>query len=136
MAKNGKPRGLRVRELVGALSGARLCYGKAIEIGDRAVVPVARVRAIGGGGGGVGTIETGQGGGGGGRIDASPIGFIDVGPEGARFQPIRDPERTMRAVRSAIGTATVVAASVAGLRALSRNGRRPALPAPRKLLGR
>ena len=135
MAKDGKPRGLRMRELVGALSGARLCYGKAIEIGDRAVVPVARVRAIGGGGGGIGTPEAGQGGGGGGRIDAAPIGFIEVGPEGARFQPIRDPERTMRAVRSAIATATVVVGSVAGARAL-RNGRRRALPAPRKLLGR
>ena len=120
---------------MGALSGARLCYGKAIEIGDRAVVPVARVRAFGGGGGGIGTPEAGQGGGGGGRIDASPIGFIDVGPEGARFQPIRDPERTMSAVRSAIATATFVVGSVAGVRALQR-GRRPALPAPRKLLER
>jgi uncharacterized spore protein YtfJ len=135
MAKNGKPRRVRIRELVAALNGAKLCYGKAIEIGDRAVVPVARVHAIGGGGGGVGTPETGQGGGGGGRIDAAPIGFIDIGPEGARFQPIRDPERTMRAVRSTLGAVGAVAASVAGVRAL-RSSRRPVLPAPRKLLER
>ncbi len=127
--KKKKQHGIRLREVFAGLSGARLCYGEAIEIGGRAVVPVARVKAVGGGGGDMGA------GGGGGVLDAAPIGFIDVGPEGARFEPIRDPERTMRAVRAALGGASALAAGVMSVRALRRNGR-PHLPAPRRLLGR
>jgi uncharacterized spore protein YtfJ len=134
MSKKRKAGRARLRELLAGASGARLCYGKPVEIGDRAVIPVARVRAVGGGGGGFDTAGDARGGGGGGILDASPIGFIDVGPEGARFQSIRDSERTLRAVRSALGGASVLVASVAGVRALRRG--RPVLPAPKKLLGR
>jgi hypothetical protein len=125
-----KPRRLRMREVLAGLGGARLCYGKPIEARGRTVVPVASVRARGGFGEGADGA-----GGGGGLVNASPIGFIDVGPEGARFEPIRDPERTMRMLQSALATAGAVGASLAGVRAL-RRVKRSALPSPRRLLDR
>ena len=49
-----------------------------MHVEGRTVIPVARVRAAGG---------MGQQGGGG-RLDAVPVGFIEVSQAGARFEPI------------------------------------------------
>jgi uncharacterized spore protein YtfJ len=76
-----------LRQFVGRLTGARLCFGKPVRAGDRAVVPVASVRVAGGGGGGRG--PTG-GGGGGGQVNARPVGYIEIGPDGTRFRRIVD----------------------------------------------
>ena len=73
----------RSRKLLAAARGARLCYGEPVHVDGRTVIPVARVRATGGMG------ERG----GGGRLDAVPVGFIEVSEDGARFEPIVPPGR-------------------------------------------
>jgi hypothetical protein len=79
MAKSrSAERALVTRKLLAAARGARLCYGEPVHVDGRTVIPVARVRAAGG---------LGRGGGGG-RVDAVPVGFIDVSQTGARFEPI------------------------------------------------
>src|SRR5690348_2851134 len=86
-------------ELALRATGARLCYGEPVEADGRTVIPVASIEAAGGGGwgrasggpeeepppdddaGGAG----GKGGGLGGWVSATPVGFIEIGPEGTRF---------------------------------------------------
>jgi len=119
----------RLADVLDRFTGARLCYGEPIRSGVHTVIPVAAVHARGGGGGGT------DGGGGGGVLDASPIGFIDLGPDGARFERIADPERSLRIARGAVALVGAVAGAVATAQRL-RGGRRAALPSPRRLLGR
>ncbi len=139
MGKGGEPAGkpkpgrrsrLLLREIAAVAEAARLCYGEPVRAEGRTIVPVARVRARGGGGGGD------DGAGMGGMLDASPLGFIEVGPEGASFQPVRDPQRSAAAIRSVTATAAGLIAAVVGARALRRGARARALPAPRRLLAR
>jgi hypothetical protein len=83
---------------LGRVTGARACYGKPIEAHGHVVIPVATLRSVGGMGFGQGE-ESGPGSGssgpvgssGGGRghfVDARPVGFIDIGPDGVRYQAI------------------------------------------------
>ena len=110
-----------LRKLAARLSGARLTFGEAVHVGDRAIIPVARVDARGGFGSGPGDDA---GGGGGGRLAASPVGFIDVGPEGSRFEAIPDPDRTARLVKAgAVAVATVLVATAVRQRLTSGAGR-------------
>ncbi len=109
---------LTPRRLLDRVSGARLCYGKPVTGGELTIVPVARVRVAGGFGSG--PSDEGQGQGGGGAIDASPVGYIEVGPEGARFRAIQDPDRVLRTVRSAAVTAAGLLGAAAALRSLTR----------------
>jgi uncharacterized spore protein YtfJ len=127
---------LVMRQIFAGLQGGRLCYGEPVRNGDRVVVPVARVSTAGGGGFGAGRVDEGSGGGGGGWVEAAPVGFIDVGPEGSRFQPIPDPVGTGRGVRNVIGGVTALVGVVAGVRALRQPQRRGPLPSPRRLLQR
>jgi hypothetical protein len=126
---------LRLDRIVARLDGARMCFGEPVHVGDRAVIPVARVRARGGMGAGA------NGGGGGGVVQASPMGFVELGPDGARFTRVRDVAEALRIVGTGVAAAGAVAAGVAGVRGL-RGSRRPAraLPAvlrnPRRLVGR
>ena len=88
---------------LGRFTGARACYGKPIEAHGHVVIPVATLRTIGGLGIGsdpaLQTVSPGpddppsgrgdQGGaGGGGYLSARPVGFIDIGPDGVRYEPI------------------------------------------------
>lgn len=106
--------GITPRSLLDRLSGSRLCYGEPVAGGDRTIVPVSRVRVAGGFGGG----DEGEGGGG--AVDAAPIGYIEVGPDGAQFRPIADPDRTLRLVRSIAVTAAALLGAAAALRGLTR----------------
>jgi uncharacterized spore protein YtfJ len=95
---------------LGRLTGTRVCYGKPIEAYGHVVVPVATLRTWGGLGFGRGqgtapppvTIEDeapaslGSGGGGGGFIDARPVGFLAITPEGVRYQAIEVPSASAR----------------------------------------
>ena len=122
---------LDVKKLAAQLTGAKLSYGEPIRAGERVLIPVARVSAAGGGGWGLGRGKDddggeGQGWGGGGTLESAPVGFIEVGPEGARFEAIPDPIGTAKAVRTG---AAAIAALVGGLVAFRRRGvsRRPLL---------
>jgi hypothetical protein len=101
-----------LRRLLSAASGARLCYGEPVVVDGRTIIPVARVRALGGGH---------RGGPGGGGLNAEPLGFIDVTADGARFAPVSAP-----AGRGRIPGRSIAVAAAAGLAAgvLLRRGRR------------
>ena len=125
-----------LRRAVDALTGARLCYGDPVQAGERTIIPVARVRLSGGWGfgrGGPGAeAGAGSGGGGGGHLDATPIGFIEVGPTGSRYQEIPDPEKVARTLKAAAGAATALITGIAGARRLNLGRRTPA----RRRIGR
>ena len=81
------------------LTGARLCFGRPVEAKGRTVIPVASVRTAGGYGfGGEPVGRERSGGGGGGALDARPVGFIEIGPEGTRFERIDDGRMALRAI--------------------------------------
>jgi hypothetical protein len=119
-----------VQRALARATGARLCFGRPIEgKGGRVVIPVASVRTAGGWGYGNEPDGRGGGGGGGGALDARPVGFIEIGPDGTRFERIDDGRMALRAL-----AAGSLALLVVG-RALTRR-RRGALeraPAPSRL---
>lgn len=105
----------RMAERVGAKASVGAVFGEPIQRGDITVIPVARVRWGFGGGAGRGPIAvgpgrgegtgaegardssgatgidegiSGSGTGGGGGVVADPIGYLEIGPEGATFKPI------------------------------------------------
>jgi len=116
----GKPSGadpaLTTRKLLAAARGARLCYGEPVHVEGRTVIPVARVRAAGG----MGRK------GGGGRLDAVPVGFIEVSAAGARFEPIGQSGPGARRL-AAGGAALTALAAAAALRRPRRGLGRPPL---------
>ncbi|HEV8545363.1 MAG TPA: spore germination protein GerW family protein [Candidatus Limnocylindrales bacterium] len=85
----------RLADRIGARADVKAVFGEPIERDGLTVVPVARVRWGFGGGDGSGedaegrTIGSGSGGGGG--LAAEPIGYIEIGPDGAAFRPITPP---------------------------------------------
>jgi uncharacterized spore protein YtfJ len=80
------------------LTGARLCFGRPVEAKGRTVIPVASVRTAGGWGFGNEPNGRGSGGGGGGALDARPVGFIEIGPDGTRFERIDDGRVALQAI--------------------------------------
>jgi hypothetical protein len=122
MAKpSSADRALATRKLLAAARGARLCYGEPVHVDGRTVIPVARVRAAGGMGQRAG----------GGRLDAVPVGFIEVSEAGARFEPIGHPGAGVRmlAAGGAALTGLVAAAALRRpRRGLPRPPRRRLLP--------
>jgi hypothetical protein len=116
----GKPssadRALNTRKLLAAARGARLCYGEPVHVEGRTVIPVARVRAAGG----MGRK------GGGGRLDAVPVGFIEVSQAGARFEAIGSSGPGARGLVAG-GAALTALAAAAVLRRPRRGLGRPPL---------
>jgi len=108
-------RTLATRKLLAAARGAQLCYGEPVHVEGRTVIPVARVRAAGGMG------EWG----GGGRLDAVPVGFIEVSEAGARFEPIAGPALLARGLAAGGAALTAVAAAAVLRRPLRGLGRPP-----------
>jgi hypothetical protein len=111
-------RNLSPWELALRATGARLCYGEPVEADGRTVIPVASVEAAGGGGWGragnrpEGDVEAtggeGKGGGLGGWVSATPVGFIEIGPDGTRFRRIIDPVSLTRGLAGAAAKGAVV----------------------------
>lgn len=71
-------------------AGVRSVYGDPVAVGDRTLVPVARVAYGFGGGSGSRTVPgSGAAGadetGGGGGVAVSPVGVIEAGPDGTRL---------------------------------------------------
>jgi uncharacterized spore protein YtfJ len=62
-------------------------YGDPVSVGDRTVIPIAKVSFGFGGGGGSAKKIAGEpnGGGGGGGMRAVPAGALEIGPDGTRF---------------------------------------------------
>jgi uncharacterized spore protein YtfJ len=84
----------RLAELVGGRAGVQAVFGEPTTRENLTVIPVARVRwGFGGGGGSADTPPSGpaSGSGGGGGVAADPIGYLELGPDGAAFRPIREP---------------------------------------------
>jgi len=147
----GRMGATEIRRLFARVASSRLSYGKPVRNGDRTVIPVSRTYVAGGFGfrpGQADAGDPGEGGGGGGVVVSRPMGFIESGPEGARFQPIVVHSRA-RVVVGAVATGalagTVVAGTAVGavaarraVRALPRLRRPRAarLPSPRRLLRR
>jgi hypothetical protein len=107
----------RLAELIGAKAGVQAVFGEPTTRGELTVIPVARVRwGFGGGGGRAETPPSGpaSGSGGGGGVFGDPIGYVELGPEGAAFRPIRAPYPSpVFLIASALAAAIV-------LRALAR----------------
>ena len=99
----------RMAERVGGKASVRAVFGDPIERDGITVIPVAKVRWGFGGGAGRGPIamgpgiegrtvpevsltedmrQSGAGSGGGGGVTADPIGYLEIGPDGASFRPI------------------------------------------------
>ena len=101
----------RMAERVGAKASVRAVFGEPIERNGITIIPIARVRWGFGGGAGRGPIAVGPGSeadgaateptidegmsgsgtGGGGGVTADPIGYLEIGPDGATFKPIGSP---------------------------------------------
>jgi uncharacterized spore protein YtfJ len=95
----------RMADHIGAHATVKAVFGDPIERDGITVIPVAKVRwGFGGGAGGplVGGAGTGgaengassaaaaiaTGSGGGGAVTADPVGWLEIGPDGAEFKPI------------------------------------------------
>lgn len=119
MAKGG--RGPKVTKTVRRMAGVRMSFGPAVRTGERAVIPVARAFALGGFGVGTGIDDSDrpqEGGGGGGLAITRPIGFIDMSPDGARYEPLRNrsalPGLVVAAVVGAVAGAALTGGAAAG----------------------
>ena len=85
-----------VGETIGGSASARSVYGEPVVSGQRAIIPVARLRsAFGAGGSSDREGEAGKrgGGGGGGKAWATPCGVVEISPEGTRFIYFHDSAR-------------------------------------------
>ena len=104
----------RLAELVGAKAGVQAVFGEPTTRQDLTVIPVARVRWGFGGGGGRAEAPPSapaSGSGGGGGVAADPVGYLEVGPEGAAFRPIREPYPSpVFLIASAVAAAIVLRA--------------------------
>jgi sporulation protein YtfJ len=102
--------------MAGRINGVRVAYGKPIRTGDRTIIPVARVRVRGGFGFGSSgpSDQGGDGAGGGGTFDAQPIGFIESGPEGTRYERIPEPRGRAGRLAAATAAGALTGAAVAG----------------------
>ena len=97
----------RMAERVGGKASVRAVFGDPIERNGLTIIPVAKVRWGFGGGAGSGPIAVGpgrageddtvefdngvqstSGSGGGGGVTADPVGYLEIGPDGAVFKPI------------------------------------------------
>ena len=101
----------RIAQRVGAKASVSAVFGDPIERDGITIIPVARVRWGFGGGAGNGPVavgpgidgrdvpgtdsgeghQPGSGSGGGGGAAADPVGYIEIGPDGAFFRPITSP---------------------------------------------
>jgi uncharacterized spore protein YtfJ len=75
-----------IGERLAAGASVRNVYGEPVSVGQRTVIPVARVSYSFGAGAGAKPGEPEKsGGGGGGRVSARPCGALEITSEGTRF---------------------------------------------------
>jgi uncharacterized spore protein YtfJ len=89
----------QVAERINGRATVEAAFGPPCTVGDRTVIPVARVFYAFGGGGGNGTGPTaaaesragsGSGGGGGAGVRVVPVAVVEVTPDRTRVRPIVD----------------------------------------------
>jgi len=92
-----------IAERVSAGATVKNVYGDPVSVGERTVIPVAKVRYGFGGGGGRGPQgeREASGAGGGGGVTARPCGVFEVTRDATRFIPLED--RTRLAAALALG---------------------------------
>jgi len=106
-----------IGERIAAGASIKNVYGDPVVVGERTVVPVARVRyAFGGGGGSPKSDPEVSGGGGGGRVSARPCGALEVTPHGTRFLTFDDWHGTAAALALGFLLGAAVAALAGGRR--------------------
>ena len=125
----------RMAERIGAKASVRAVFGDPIERDGITIIPVARVRWGFGGGAGRGPIAvgpgvdadgapieggmdagmSGSGTGGGGGVSADPVGYLEIGPDGAIFKPIVSPMPSPGFMLAAGATAALVLRGLARL---------------------
>jgi uncharacterized spore protein YtfJ len=125
----------RMAERVGAKASVKAVFGEPIERDGITIIPVARVRWGFGGGAGSGPIpvgpgidgsgaptssgddivQAGSGSGGGGGATADPVGYLEIGPDGASFRPIVSPMPSPGFLLAAGATAALVLRGLARL---------------------
>lgn len=122
----------RMAERVGGKASVRAVFGDPIERDGITVIPVAKVRWGFGGGAGSGPVAVGpgragspfsdatgeadisvpagpgSGSGGGGGVAADPVGWLEIGPDGATFQPILSSRPSPGFILAAGATAALV----------------------------
>jgi uncharacterized spore protein YtfJ len=79
-------------------AGVKSVFGDPITVGNKVVLPVARIGygfGAGAGTGGVGENNKGEGGGGGGGVMAKPVGVFVIGPTESRFVSTHEARRTL-----------------------------------------
>ena len=121
----------RMAERVGSKASVRAVFGDPIERDGLTIIPVARVRWAFGGGAGRGPIAVGPGSGdgatttttdegmsgagtgGGGGATADPIGYLEIGPDGASFKPIGTPMPSPGFMLASGATAALVLRGIA-----------------------
>jgi len=101
---------------LGGRAGAHLCYGDPVGVGERAVIPVADVRMLGGWGRGDRGAEAGEGGGG--LLGARPIGYIEVSADGSRYVALGSARRRGSALATGLAA---LAGGVLAVLALRRS---------------
>jgi uncharacterized spore protein YtfJ len=102
-------------------ASVRNVYGDPVQVGDRTVIPIARVSyGFGAGGRASGKEKTplGQNGGGGAGLSARPVGALEITEAGTRFIAFPDPAR--------LG-ATLLLGFLIGLAIHRRSARRPSV---------
>ena len=125
----------RIAERVGGRASVRAVFGDPIERDGITIIPVARVRWGFGGGAGNGPVAVGpgiegegppateagdahsrgSGSGGGGGAAADPVGYIEIGPDGAFFRAISSPLPSPGFLLAAGATAALVLRGLAKL---------------------
>ena len=132
----------RMAERIGAKATVKAVFGDPIERDGITIIPVAKVRYGFGGGAGSGPVavgpglaatetmgdttvdatteisRSGSGSGGGGGMTAEPVGYLEIGPDGASFIPITPVMPSPGFMLAAGATAALI------LRALARLLRR------------
>jgi uncharacterized spore protein YtfJ len=110
----------RLVDRIGGRAGVQAVFGEPIQRGDMIVVPVARVRwGFGGGSGSAGLADgepgSGSGSGGGGGVGTEPVGYLAIGPDGARFERIVQPYPSPMFLLASGVTAAIIIRALARL---------------------
>jgi uncharacterized spore protein YtfJ len=88
-----------IEQVLSSSANVKTVFGDPINVQEKTIIPVARVRYGFGGGMGSGPTRSGdeqrlgEGGGGGGGVIAQPVGVVEVSEAGTKFIPVHSRKR-------------------------------------------